>query len=86
MSDNKRMANGRKLLCCPKCKSPNVRWYEIYEQPMFWDQYPGRGIDPEGTETLTGDIIAVKGKCRACQHQWAPRGITQVVHLPGWQP
>ena len=59
MSKENLVIHGRKLLCCPKCKSPNVRWYEIYEQPMLWDQYPTRGIDSEGTETQAGDIIDV---------------------------
>ena len=85
MSKENLVIHGRKLLCCPKCKSSNVRWYEIYEQPMFWDQYPTRGIDSEGTETQAGDIIEVRGKCRACQHQWKPRGVTQVAQLPGWE-
>lgn len=43
-------------------KSPNVRWYEHYDQPMFWDQFLTRGIDPEGTATQAGEIIGVRGK------------------------
>lgn len=74
--------NVAKLRTCPKCRSCNVRWYEIYEQPMYWDQCAS-GIDPEGCETRAGDII-VRGKCRDCQHQWKPKGVTQVTQLPGW--
>ena len=73
-----------RLRTCPKCRSQNVRWYEIYEQPMYWDQFAS-GIDPEGCETQAGEIIEVRGKCRACQHQWKPKGVTQVTQLPGWR-
>ena len=69
---------------CPRCGSVYVRWYEIYEQPMFWDQYAD-GIDPEGCETQTGDIIGIRGKCRRCQHRWKPRGVRQVSQLTGWK-
>ena len=73
-----------RLRTCPKCRSQNVRWYEIYEQPMYWDQF-ATGIDSEGCETQAGEIIEVRGKCRACQHQWKPKGVTQVTQLPGWR-
>ena len=73
-----------RLRTCPKCRSQNVRWYEIYEQPMYWDQF-ATGIDPEGCETQAGEIIKVRGKCRKCQHQWKPKGVTQVTQLPGWR-
>ncbi len=73
-----------RLKRCPKCSSVTVRWYEVYEQPMFWDQ-TADGIDPDGTPSNAGDILRIRGQClnQRCLHKWTPRGIRQITDLPG---
>ncbi len=79
------LSGGRtNLLPCPKCGSFAIWWSEIYEQPFLFQQSESKGLDADGIEGETGDIVAVCGFCRGCGHRWKPRGVKQITDLPGY--
>ena len=69
------------LRVCPACRSVAIDWSESTDAVATFIQNAD-GIDPEGIQGY-GDIMGVRGRCRSCGHRWRPRGVSQIIHLPG---
>lgn len=77
-----------KVICPdPKCKSPEIRIFEVSEILEYWTQDASGKLEPmpEDEKLEYGNILRVEAHCSKCGKIWTVRGVSNITELPNWK-
>jgi len=81
------MANKRDYVVCPRCKTMEIKLYEVFEAIDYWEQDKDGNLLPGPNTSEIGAVLRVEGECldQECKYRWRVRGVNNITELPNWE-